>query len=121
MAFIRKNNKKKKEEIVITEEVKVEDKSILNPEESKELKEDEIIDVVANDVIIEPENETNEKPEIKEEKIEGEVIVSGRLFGASDLTAPLGSVRNYKTKILNENEIAIETEMGWISKDSIKD
>ena len=97
------------EEVVVAEETTTKEEvlteeNILSVEEVVEKKE------------IQKEDK-DEKTEIKEGD---KVIVSGRLFGSENLECPLKSVKNYETEIIQINKKSYLIDLGYISKDSVK-
>lgn len=66
-----------------------------------------------------------EEPKIQEEKPKiikkgSKILVSGRTFGNSKLECPIGSVKDYSTKIKEIENGNYLIDKGWISPKSVK-
>lgn len=78
------------------------------------------------EVVIEEVKETPEvtkKLEAKPKTIKkgSKITISGRCFGSSNLECPMGTVKNYSTKILDIENGNYLIDKGWISSKGLKD
>jgi len=77
--------------------------------------ESEVTDVEIEEVI--------ETPKVKSKTIKkgSKIVISGRLFGSSKLECPMGTVKDYSTKILDIENGNYLIDKGWISPKGLKD
>jgi len=67
--------------------------------------------------------EVAETPKVKSKTIKkgSKIVISGRLFGSSKLECPMGTVKDYSTKILDIENGNYLIDKGWISSKGLKD